>query len=76
MSILCIILALLVLLQHGARAPHQCTSGLFLRLNHISRECRDPDSMAEFYTRLLGLCAAGCPSLMNKMSPCVLRQYH
>lgn len=27
---------------------------VFLRLNHASRECVDPERMAEFYCRILG----------------------
>ena len=37
------------------------SSSVFLSLNHISRECRDPEVMADFYTSLLGFSRVPAP---------------
>ena len=41
--------------------PPKTRQPLFTGLNHVSRECRDPEKMADFYTSLLGFSRVPAP---------------
>lgn len=49
------------LLLTKALAADASSSSAFLSLNHISRECREPEVMADFYTSLLGFSRVPAP---------------
>jgi len=52
---------LLYITSVAADTSSSSSSSVFLSLNHISRECRDPEVMADFYTSLLGFSRVPAP---------------
>ncbi len=56
-----LLLLSLLLLAPAAAAATSADKPLFTSLNHLSRECRDAEAMADFYTNLLGFSRVPSP---------------